>query len=355
MKNNTQNQRLHFNSLVITLVLCYINFSAFAATGNHYNQTNLVSDQRGKAAHTDPNLRNAWGIAFNPNGAVWIANNGSGTSTLYDGTGLAKKLIVTVEGAGGGNPTGIVFNSSKDFNGAPFIFANESGTLAAWDPSGTIAAVVSKRIPDKDPVYKGLALAGNGKAHFLYATDFHNAKVQVFDIKFRWVNAINKLGCDFSDPRIPSGFAPFGIHNIGGVLYVTYAKQDADKHDDVAGPDLGYVNIFDANGCLVRRFASGGVLNSPWGVTLAPAGFGRHSNQVLIGNFGDGSINAFDQDDGDVKGSLRNPTGDKIIIDGLWGLAFGNGVLNQPTQTLFFTAGPNDETNGLYGKLEAVK
>ena len=352
MKAIAQYPPLQLKALIAAFALLSVHFSAFADEASHYKQTDLVSDQVGKAANTDVNLKNAWGIAFNQNGAVWVANNGSGTSTLYDGDGVAKSLVVTDQGS----PTGIVFNSSKDFKGAPFIFANEGGTLAAWDPSGTVANIQdSGSIPDQERVYKGLALGANGQGHFLYATDFHNAKVQVFDSSFIWVDAKSKLGCDFSDPNMPTGFAPFGIHNINGALYVTYAKQDADKHDDVAGPGLGYVNIFDTNGCMVRRFASGGALNSPWGVALAPANFGTHSNQVLVGNFGDGMINSFNPGNGRSRGALRGSTGDKITIDGLWGLAFGNGVLKQPTQTLFFTAGPNGEANGLYGKLEAVK
>ncbi|MGH8499068.1 MAG: TIGR03118 family protein, partial [Methylococcales bacterium] len=271
---------------------------------------------------------------------------------------------VNVPGAAGpGDPTGIVFSSSNDFNVTPnnparFIFANESGVLAAWAPTVDLhnAIAVGGTTPDNEPpIYKGLALAGNGTNHFLYATDFHNAKVQVFDNTFNWINPTTTLGCNFSDPTIPAGFAPFGIQNINGVLYLSYAKQDADKKDDVADPGHGYVNIFDANGCLIRRFASRGPLNSPWGIALAPANFGKHGDRLLIGNFGDGAINSFGLEGGEFRGRLRNQNGAKILIDGLWGLAFGNGVLSQPTNTLFFTAGPNHEANGLYGKLEAVK
>lgn len=325
---------------------------------SHYQQTNLVSDLPGIAAHTDSNLQNAWGIAFNPNGAVWVANNHSGTSSLYDGDGAINSGLpfIHVPGADGnpGNPTGIVFNSSKDFNAAPFIFANEGGSIAAWNPAVDLlnAKIVGDAIPGKDVIYKGLALAANGNGHFLYATDFHNAEVRIFDKDFKLVDAKKTLGCNFVDPAIPSGFAPFGIQNINGDLYVTYALQDSDKEDDVAGPGLGYVNIFSTNGCLIKRFASKGSLNAPWGVALAPASYGSHSNQVLIGNFGDGKINAFTLQHGHHTGALRNAKNKAIKIEGLWGLAFGNGVLNQKTNSLFFTAGPNDENNGIYGKID---
>ncbi|MDD5272300.1 MAG: TIGR03118 family protein [Methylovulum sp.] len=339
--------------------------AAQAAPPLHYKASNLVSNVPGVALHTDANLQNAWGLAFNPNGAIWVANNHSGTSTLYDGQGasIVGLPMINVPGAAGavGSPTGIVFNSSQDFtvtpgNPAAFIFANEDGTLAAWNPKVDFlnAKLVGGTIPSPNPIYKGLALAANGSAHYLYATDFHNAKIQVFDSTFTWVDAKKTLGCNFADATIPTGFAPFGIHNIGGALYVTYAKQDANKEDDVAGPGLGYVRVFDANGCLVKRFASTGVLNAPWAVTLAPANFGVNSNKILVGNFGDGTIHAFALDNSVKPAPLLDANDKKIKIDGLWDLAFGNGVLGQNTNSLFFSAGPNDEVNGLYGKLDVA-
>jgi len=372
---NTKSQKINLKqsfqlkTLTAAFLLVGANFFAFADNGikqvsgtpSHYQQTNLVADLPGVGAHTDTNLQNAWGIAFNPNGAVWVANNHSGTSSLYDGDGVAIPGLpyINVPGADGnpGNPTGIVFNSSKDFNAAPFIFANESGSLAAWNPAVDFlnAKIVGDAIPGKEVIYKGLALAANGNGHFLYATDFHNAKVRVFDKDFKLVDARKTLGCSFADRSIPSGFAPFGIQNINGDLYVTYALQNSKKEDDVAGPGFGYVNIFDANGCLVKRFASNGTLNAPWGVALAPASFGSHSNQVLIGNFGDGKINTFTLQQGHHEGALRDADDKVIQVEGLWGLAFGNGVLNQKTNSLFFTAGPNDETNGVYGKIDVRK
>jgi uncharacterized protein (TIGR03118 family) len=199
-------------------------------------------------------------------------------------------------------------------------------------------------------IYKGLAIGGNGSAHFLYATDFHNSKIDVFDKDFQSAT----LEGNFVDPGIPTDFAPFGIQNINGDLYVTYAKQDADKEDDVHGKGLGYVSVFDTNGHFLQRFASQGKLNAPWGLALAPAGFGDAGGLLLIGNFGDGTIGAYDLATGKSRGRLRQAKGKSLTIDGLWGLSFGNGVLSQPTDTLFFTAGPQDEQHGLYGRIEPV-
>jgi len=201
-----------------------------------------------------------------------------------------------------------------------------------------------------EAIYKGVALAANGEGRFLLATDFHNARIDVFDKNFQPVT----LSGSFEDPEIPDGFAPFGIQNLNGNIYVTYAKQDEDAEDDVAGAGLGYLNVFDANGNLIRRVASGGALNAPWGVAIAPADFGVFSNRLLIGNFGDGLINAYDLATGEFLGQLNDGNGNPISIDGLWGIAFGNGVQGQPTNVLFFAAGPNDESGGIYGRIEAV-
>jgi uncharacterized protein (TIGR03118 family) len=335
-------------------------------TGLHAAQTfyqahNLVSDQPGVADHTDPNLVNAWGIAFNPNAVVWVADNGTGKSTLYDGTGEPQALIVTVplpgNVSGASAPTGIVFNSSSNFivskgpasGAAAFIFATEDGTISGWNP--TVDATNAILMVDKSAsgaLYKGITLAGNGTAHYLYATDFHNSRVDVFDSSFQPAT----LSGSFSDPTIPAGYGPFGIQNINGDIYVTYAKQDADKVDDVKGKGFGYVNVFDSNGNLIRRFASKGKLNAPWGLAMAPSRFGKFSNRLLVGNFGDGTINAFDVATGKAVGTLQKSQGKNLTIDGLWGLSFGNGVRDQPTDTLFFTAGPNDEAHGLYGFIE---
>ncbi|HEY5998305.1 MAG TPA: TIGR03118 family protein [bacterium] len=313
----------------------------------------LVSDVSGRAPNLDPNLVNAWGLAFNPFGYAWVADNGMGFATLYDGDGHPQPLVVTIPG---GSPTGVVFNGSEQFvvsanalsGPAHFLFATENGTIAGWSP--TVDAANAVQVVDSaaaGAVYKGLAMGANGTEVLLYATDFHNGRVDVFNGSFQPV----ALAGTFSDPTIPGGFAPFGIQNILGNLYVTYARQDAARHDDVAGPGLGFVNVFDTNGRLVRRFARRGQLNSPWGLALAPADFGRFSNCLLVGNFGDGTINAFDPVTRTFRGKLRTGMGKALKIDGLWGLAFGNGLEGQPVNTLYFTAGPSHEAHGLYGRI----
>jgi uncharacterized protein (TIGR03118 family) len=351
--------------LTLMLVLSVFLVPSLQAGGKFYQQRNLVSDGFIPAEHTDANLVNPWGIAFNPNGFVWVADNGTGVATLYDGDGNPQSLVVTIPPAPGntqpGNPTGIVFNgSSTDFmvnkggvsGAAAFIFASENGTIAGWspnvDPTNAILVVDNSSPEETRAIYKGLALAGNGRGNFLYATDFHNGKIDVFDSTFQPAT----LPGSFSDPLVPAGFGPFGIRNINGDLYVTYAKQDEDKEDDVAGQGLGVVDIFDANGNFIRRFAEGGKLNAPWGLALAPADFGAFSNRLLVGNFGDGTINAFGLATGDFKGQLKGPDGQTLVNEGLWGISFGNGIQNQPTNVLFFSAGPADESHGLYGRIE---
>jgi len=336
-----------------------------------YQQHNLVSDGSVTADHVDPNLVNAWGLAFNPFGFVWVADNGSGDSTLYDGAGNPQSLVVqipTPTASSGGNPTGIVFNGSSGFmvtaagvSGASrFIFATEDGIIAAWAPNvdATHAIVAVDNSKGSGAIYKGLALSGDGSRQLLYAADFHNAKVDVFDSSFAPVDlaastaARPSSNTPFHDRKIPAGFAPFGIQAIGGNIYVTYAMQDADKEDEVAGRGLGYVDVYDPNGTLLHRVASRGSLNAPWGIAMAPAGFGRFSNTLLVGNFGDGTINAFEPVFNFQIGTLRGPDHQPLKIDGLWGLAFGNGLANQPVNTLFFAAGPDDEAHGLYGRID---
>jgi uncharacterized protein (TIGR03118 family) len=329
-----------------------------------YSQTNLVSDTPGVAPVTDPNLKNAWGTAAGSPTPFWVADNKTGVATLYDAAGTPQSLVVTVPPPMGGMspsaPTGIVFNEDSratDFlvNGtgtrAVFLFATEDGTIAAWN-AGTMA-VVKVDSTASNAVYKGLAQAiagvGTGGVSRLYATDFHNGKVDVFDANFQPVTLSSGA---FRDSRIPSGYAPFGIANVGGNLVVTYALQDSDRHDDVPGRGHGFVDVFDPNGNLLRRVGARGSLNSPWGIAQAPAGFGGFSNDLLVGDFGDGRINAFRpvpgggyQFDGQLRASRRSP----LVIDGLWGLKFGTNV-GSPN-TLYFAAGPNGEQNGLFGRL----
>jgi uncharacterized protein (TIGR03118 family) len=319
----------------------------------------LVSDGVIAAANTDSNLQNPWGLAAAPGGPFWIADNNSNKSTLYDGNGTPQSLIVTFPAGTNGpaNPTGQVYNGTTDFvittasGSAPaqFIFAGEGGTITGWAQgvSGT-AATIAYDDAAGGAVYKGLALANNGSANLLYATDLHNAKIDVFDTHFHKMT----LPGSFADATIPAGFAPFGIQSLNGQLWVTYAQQDATAHDEVLGAGLGYVNVFDNNGNLIKRFASTGVLNAPWGMALAPAGFGAVAGQLLIGNFGDGVVNGFDPASGKSLGAISLASGKQLVIPGLWALVFGNGAANQPATTLFYTAGPNNQVDGVFGRID---
>lgn len=351
-------------ALAASLVPAASSANNYCKQPNAYVQRNLVADRAGFAENVDPNLVNAWGIAFNPFGLVWVNDNGTGLSTLYTGDGVPNALVVTVPPppgeTGPGRPSGIVFNGSGQFvvtqgerSGTSFfIFATEQGSITAWAPAVNLTN--SFTVVDNSSTganYKGLAIAPNGTGFFLYATDFHNGKIDVFDSAF----APATLPGSFTDPFIPAGFAPFGIQNINGNLYVTYARQDRDREEAVTGSGSGYVSIFDANGRFVRRLISRGRLNAPWGLALAPASFGKFGSKLLVANFGDGVINVYDPQDGHREGRLERPDGSTIRIDGLWGLAFGSGVANQPTDTLFFTAGPERQTHGLYGRLDAVR
>jgi uncharacterized protein (TIGR03118 family) len=323
--------------------------------------TALVSDGVIMAAHTDSNMLNAWGVAAAPGGPFWISDNNSNKATVYDGTGAPQPVIVAIPAGANGpaNPTGQVYNGTADFvittaaGSAPaqFLFAGEGGTIAGWaqSVSGSTASIAYDDAAG-GAVYKALALASNGSANFLYATDLHNAKIDVFDAGFHKVTPAGA----FADPAIPAGFAPFGIQLIGSQLYVTYAKQDATAHDETLGAGLGYVDLFDTGGNLVKRFASSGVLNAPWGIAMAPSGFGAAAGNLLIGNFGDGTINRFDPASGMSLGALTLASGKQLAVPGLWALVFGNGAANQPAGTLFYTAGPNNQADGVFGRVDLV-
>jgi uncharacterized protein (TIGR03118 family) len=309
--------------------------------------TRLVADTSGTGAtQTDKNLVNGWGLAFNPTGFVWVANNGTSTSTLYDGNGAAQTLIVSTPDS----PTGIVFNgSTTNFRGSPFIFSTESGTIAAWSPAVDRNNAV--KIIDNSAagaVYKGLALAGYNSASYIYATDFHNNRVDIYDASF----AKATLPGSFADPGLPAGYGPFGIQAIGDRIYVSYAKHAATGDDEVDGAGFGIVDVFDTGGTLIKQLVMAGALNAPWGMAMAPSNFGTLSGMLLVANFGDGKINAYAPTSGAFAGSLMQADGSPVVIDGLWGIAFGNGVNSQPANTLFFTAGPSDEAHGLYGRLD---
>jgi uncharacterized protein (TIGR03118 family) len=329
------------------------------AGATNYMATNLVSDGTIAAAHTDANLVNAWGVAFNPTGFVWVANNGTNTSTLYDGNGVPQTLVVSIPAGTGGSssPTGIVYNATQDFkvtqNGvsgaSAFIFAGEGGTLAGWSSSvNRTAAVTVSDGGANGPLYKGLAIASYAGANYLYAADFRNNTIDIYNGSFAKVT----LPGSFRDPALPAGYAPFGIQTIGDRIYVAYAKQAASGPDEVAGAGLGIIDVFDTGGAFIKQLAMGGALNAPWGMAMAPANFGTFSGDLLVANFGDGKINAFNASTGKMDGTLSRTDGTPIVIGGLWGLAFGNGVNSQPTNTLFFTAGPSGETHGLYGRID---
>jgi uncharacterized protein (TIGR03118 family) len=330
---------------------------------NEFRQTNLVSDISGAAQLTDPNLKNAWGLAMGPTTPLWVADNGTSVSTLYTispGGGMAQPFPLTVTlPPMDSSPTGQVFNptsgfvvSSKAGSGpALFIFSSEGGQVIAWSPkadpvmNGASTATVEYNSP-VGAVFKGLAEASTRFGTFLYATDFHNGRVDVFDSRFHLV----RLPGSFRDRHLPRGYAPFGIRAIDGLIYVTYAQQNAERHDDVAGRGHGFIDVFTASGFLLERLVSRGDLDSPWGLAVAPQGFGPFGGKLLVGNFGDGGIHAYGLFSGRPDGTLRGRHHQPVTIDGLWALQFGTATTGG-TGTLLFSAGPNHEADGLLGAL----
>jgi len=359
-------------ALVITLVSCGGGYGGGGTSmvyapvptipvsaASKFATTTLVSDGTITAPHTDAHLVNAWGMAFNPTGFVWVNDNGSNFSTLYDGNGVPQSLVVAIPAgaAGEAHPTGIVFNGTQDFKvtqnavtgAAAFIFVGEAGTVSGWSPAVNRNSSIT--VVDggaTGPVYKGLAIGKVGTANFIYAADFRNGAIDVFDGTFTKV--ISPGG--FRDPNLPAGYAPFNIQAIGDRLYVAYAKRATGATDETPGAGLGVVAVFDMAGNYVKELTTGGVLNAPWGLAQAPANLGTFSNAILVGNFGDGKINAFDPNTGAWMGALSKTDGSPIVIDGLWGFAFGNGVNSQPVTTLFFAAGPANEAHGVYGRID---
>jgi len=331
---------------------------------NSYRVTPLVSDTGVGGSTLDSNLVNGWGITASGSSPWWVANNGTDTSTLYRGDGTIVARVVSVPGG----PTGTVFNGVGTFAvsaggvsaNSVFIFANEAGEIRGWNPN----------VPSPNPnnltevgatgtngaSYKGLAIGTSGGNAYLYATDFHNSKVDVYNANWApqsWAGA-------FVDPGIPAGFAPFGIQNLNGMIFVTYAKQDAEAGDEVAGEGLGYVSAFGTDGSFLGRVASRGALNAPWGLAWAPAtdgqghpGFGKFSGDLLVGNFGDGRINAFAWTGSawEARGHLKTANHHPLVIDGLWGIGFGNGSGSGSLTTLYFAAGPDDESHGVFGSV----
>jgi uncharacterized protein (TIGR03118 family) len=326
------------------------------ATDDIFSVHALVSDGAATAAPAnDGSLVNGWGLSAGPTTPWWASNNGTNTSTLYSGVGTKAALTVAVAGG----PTGTVFNPKPtDFavsqNGksgaARFLFATEAGTILGWTPAvNATTAVVGASRPGA--IYKGLAVANDR----LYATDFHNGRVDVFDASFKLITTPG----GFTDTKVPKGFAPFGIQALGADIFVTYAKQDAGAKDDVPVPGQAYVDEFTPDGQLVARVVNSGKknapLNSPWGLALAPADFSVFSNDLLVGNFGNGRISAYTKRGSTwvFKGQLRHANGSPIVIDGLWAIAFGNGAAAGPTTTLYFLSGPSDEQHGLFGSITA--
>jgi uncharacterized protein (TIGR03118 family) len=344
----------------ICIACIALDAGAGRADAQNYLQTNLVSDLPGVAANVDPNLVNPWGLASSPSSPIWVSDNGMGVATLYNSAGVPQSLVVTIPpptGSGTSSaPTGVVFNpTTTAFGGSNFIFATEDGTIASWKGANGTSAVQDFPAGNPTGVYKGLAIGTAALGPQLYATNFRAGTVDVFNSNFSQV-----LQPGFIDPNLPAGYAPFGINNIGGKIYVTYAVQDAAKHDDVAGPGNGLIDVYDTNGNFLARLVTGGVLNSPWGLALAPSNFGVFSNDLLVGNFGDGTINAFNITTGQSLGELKDAQGNPIVNLGLWGLLFGNGGNGGATNQLFFSAGipgPNGniEDNGLFGDITAVQ
>jgi len=338
--------------LVLAMLAATTCAAALAAEpGNVYARRDLVSNGGVPAEHVDPGLVNGWGISRSGSSPWWVSAADSGMSLLYNGAGIKQALEVAIPG----EPTGQVFNGGAQFvipnvGAARFLFASEDGTISAWSGSlvpNTQAVIVVDSRP-AGASYKGLAIDSNTAGTRLYAADFHNARVDVFDGTFA---PVNNPGA-FTDPNLPAHFAPFGIQMLGGRIFVAYAMQDADAEDEVAGDGLGYVDMYDLDGRLLARVASRGALDAPWGMAMAPAHFGRFSGQLLVGNFGNGRINVFDATTFEPKGHLKGTDGHAIVIDGLWGIGFGNGGNAGPATTLFFAAGPNDEEDGLFGRLD---
>ena len=344
------------------VLLATIPAAAFGA--NSFVQHNLVSDIPGVADQTDPNLVNPWGISSSAASPLWISNNHSGTTTVYNGSGqpfpATNPLLVRIPTSSTEDPvsapTGQVFNSTTAFvlsGGQPatFLFAGEDGTISGWNGPAGPNAIIMVDNSASGAVYKGMALGANSLGPLLFAANFNAGAIDVFDGNFSQVT----LSGLFTDPDLPPGFAPFNIQNLGGRLYVTYALQDDAKEDDVSGPGNGFVDVFDFDGNLIQRLVSNGNLNSPWGLALAPSQFGDFSNSLLVGNFGDGTVNAYDPGSGAYLGTLQDATGAAIVIPGLWGLLFGNGGNGGDANTLYFTAGipgaDNIEDHGLFGSI----
>jgi uncharacterized protein (TIGR03118 family) len=334
---------------------------------NAFHQTNLISDLSTVSAQVvDPSLHNSWGMAFSPTSPLWVADNGTSVATLYrvspGGMTASKVGLTVITPPADSNPTGQVFNPTSGFvvstsagaGPALFIFSSEGGQIIAWNPTAdpVVNGVSTATVEFSSPtaVYKGLAIASTDGGTFLYASNFHDGTVDVFNSGFKLVH----LAGGFTDRHLPRGYAPFGIENINGLIYVSYALQDSARHDDVAGTGHGFIDIYTSNGFLVKRLVSRVDLNSPWGLAVAPDGFGPFGGDLLVGNFGNGRIHAFGLFSGRPHGALLNEQRKPVQIDGLWALKFGTATTGG-TGTLLFSAGLNDEADGLVGALNPEK
>jgi uncharacterized protein (TIGR03118 family) len=333
-----------------------------ASSPSTYRQVNLVSDVPGRAQVTDPNLVNPWGASYSPTSPLWVSDNGTDVSTLYDGGvhGGPQNIESLVVNIPGGAPTGQVFNPTNDFvvhgadgSSAParFLFVGQSGHLTGWAPTVPANAPppsteAQDAVVTPGAIYMGLALGQTQNGPLLYAADFSAGTVDVYNGVFQRVITAG----NFQDRQLPRHFAPFNVAVLGGKVYVAYAKQDADREDEIAGPGLGRVDIFSLDGRLMRRLHQHGVLNAPWGLTIAPPGFGSLSGDLLVGNFGNGRIHAFNPNNLNMRGTVVNAQHHPIAIDGLWALLPGNGV-EAGTDEVIFTAGPDEEQHGLLGTL----
>jgi len=323
------------------------------------------------AVRADSNLINGWGLDAAPGGPFWISDNGTGLSTAYDGTGAPVPPVVTIpapvgSSAGHSGPTGVVFTATAftihlpggATTTAEYAFVTEDGTVAAWQPSLGSSAVTVADNSASGAVYKGVAVGTAGTVNYVYAADFHNNRIDVFDSNFAPVTLPAVPGpkpksptvAAFTDTKLKKGYAPFNIQNVGGKLYVEYALRETGGDDEVAGKGKGIVDVFNTDGSLVRRFATGGSLNAPWAVTVAPTSFGSFANDILVGNFGDGRINAFDPVTGKSRGQLMGADKKPLAVSGLWGLS-NAAAANADRTALYFAAGPNDEAAGLFGKI----
>jgi len=341
------------STLMFAVVMAYGSQAARAETS--FGQINLVTDDQtaNPAQVRDAHLQNPWGVSYRPTGPFWVSNNATGVSTLYSvdsSTNATTPLSLVVSIPGAGDVTGQVSNnSSQAFNGNPFLFVSEDGTVSGWRSSLTThAETLVAGSPGN--VYKGVAEATVGGNSYLYAANFGTGDIDVI----KGAAGAADLGGNFIDPNLPSGYAPFNIQSLGDKLYVAYALKDNALPDEVAGAGLGFVSIFDFQGNFVDRLASGGVLNAPWGLTIAPSSFGEFAGNLLVGNFGDGTINAYNLVDNSFTGQLTDGNGQALKIDGLWALTVGNDGNAGSSQKLYFTAGPDDEAHGLFGAITVV-